>query len=144
MLDGGPGDDRLDGAGGADALEGGAGLDTADYSRRTSAITADNDGINDDGAYNERDDVRPSVERILGGSGGDTLTGPNLVGNGGNDRLTGTNGDDTLTGGAGNDTLTGGAGADVLDAGDGNDTVYGGDGGDTIRTGAGIRSGTQV
>ena len=65
-LDGGPGDDLLDGAGGADVLEGGAGLDTADYSARTAAVTVDNDGVNDDGASNERDDVRPSVERVLG------------------------------------------------------------------------------
>ena len=71
-LDGGPGDDLLDGAGGADVLEGGAGLDTADYSARTTAVTVDNDGVNDDGASNERDDVRPSVERVLGGSAGDT------------------------------------------------------------------------
>lgn len=136
-LDGGPGDDVLDGAGGADVLEGGAGSDTADYASRTVAITADADGVNDDGASNERDDVRPSVERILGGSAGDTLTGATLVGNGGNDRLTGTSGDDALTGGSGDDTLTGAAGDDTLDAGDGNDTLTGGDGHDVLTAGSG-------
>lgn len=136
-LDGGPGDDVLDGAGGADALEGGAGFDTADYASRTVAITADADGSGDDGASNERDDVRPSVERILGGSAGDTLTGTSLVGNGGNDRLTGTSGNDALTGGTGDDTLTGAAGDDALDAGDGNDTLTGGDGHDVLTAGSG-------
>lgn len=134
-LDGGPGDDTLDGAGGADLLDGGAGLDTADYAARTVAITADADGVNDDGASNERDDVR--VERIVGGSAGDTLTGANLAGNGGNDRLTGTNDDDALSGGSGDDTLTGAAGNDTLDAGDGNDTLTGGDGHDVLTAGTG-------
>ncbi|MBE2320592.1 lytic murein transglycosylase [Solirubrobacter sp. CPCC 204708] len=136
-LDGGLGDDVLDGAGGADVLEGGAGTDTADYGSRTSGVTVDADGVNDDGASGERDDVRPSVERLVGGSAGDTLTGAVLAGNGGNDRLTGTHGDDALTGGSGDDILTGAAGRDTLDAGDGNDTVYGGDDADAITAGAG-------
>jgi Ca2+-binding RTX toxin-like protein len=73
---------------------------------------------------------------ILGGAGGDNLTGTafsdvidgnnapapgNLVAD--NDALHGAGGDDFLFGRAGDDLLDGGAGDDLLDGGTGNDTV---------------------
>ena len=56
---------------------GGAGLDTADYSARIASVTVDLDGAADDGETAEADNVRPDVERLLGGAGDDTLTGNN-------------------------------------------------------------------
>ena len=50
-----------------------------------------------------------SVENVIGGTGGDALTG-----NAANNRLDGFSGDDTLDGGLGNDTLIGSAGADAF------------------------------
>ena len=58
----------LDGRTGADRLEGGPGTDTADYSTRTTAVTADLDGSNDDGVSFERDRITTDVERLVGGS----------------------------------------------------------------------------
>ena len=65
------------------------------------------DGIANDGAAGEGDNVATTVEQVLGGSGGDTLTG-----NGAANTLDGRGGGDTIRGGAGNDTLIGGTGAD--------------------------------
>ena len=88
-LDGGAGNDTLNGDPGDDMLTGGTGgrrastaapaLDTADYSARTVALTIDLDGAADDGETVEDDNVRPDIERVLGGSGDDTLTGNNAV-----------------------------------------------------------------
>jgi len=62
------------------------------------------------------------VERVTGGTAGDTLTGDAAA-----NRLSGDDGNDTLDGGAGNDTLIGGTGADTLIGGSGTDTaVYSG------------------
>ena len=63
----------------------------------------------DDGEAGEGDAVDASVERILGGTG--------------NDVLTGTPGADELVGNRGDDTIDGGGGPDVLDGGPGNDTL---------------------
>ena len=65
-------------------------------------------------------------------SGGGTIIGDSLSGNGGNDSVTGNGGADTLTGGAGNDTVNGAAGADAVNGGDGNDQLSGGDGIDVL------------
>jgi len=85
-----------------------------------------------------------TIERALGGSGNDTLTGNDadnlLAGNAGNDKLTGGLGNDTLRGNEGDDTLDGGLGADALWAGAGDtgaDRMSGGGGNDTIGGGAG-------
>jgi Ca2+-binding RTX toxin-like protein len=140
-LIGGAGDDRLDGRRGADLLDGGDGSDTADYSARAGGVTADLDGNADDGEWGERDDVRPTVEHLLGGAGNDTLTGDDdantLDGGAGNDKLRGQDGDDAVTGGDGNDQLWGDAGADRLTAGTGDDLAWGGDGADSIAAGDG-------
>lgn len=77
-----------------------------------------------------------SIEKLVGGSGGDNLTGnaEDNVLNGalGNDFLTGLDGDDRLSGNRDDDTLIGGAGNDLLDPGPGNNIVDGGEGIDTL------------
>ena len=99
------GNDVLDGGTGNDLLLGGSGIDTADYSARTAAVTADPDGVSDDGQSGEHDDVETDVEGLIGGAGNDVLTGwtgTNVIsGGGGDDVLDGQQGDDTLDGGAG-------------------------------------------
>jgi hemolysin type calcium-binding protein len=117
-LNGGEGDDVLDGATGADFLNGGNGTDTVSYASRSSSVTADPDGLADDGELLELDTVASDVEKLIGGSAGDTLTGSS-----GDSVLTGNDGDDTLNGGAGTDTLDGGLGADTLSGGADIDTV---------------------
>lgn len=101
VLDGGAGNDRLDGGAGPDSLIGGAGKDLADYSSRTAAVNVSLDGVANDGAAGEQDNVATDVEDLKGGSGNDTLTGDAA--------------DNTLDGGRGADTMTGGAGLDVVD-----------------------------
>lgn len=58
-------------------------------------------------------DIRSLIERVIGGSGHDHITG-----NDANNELFGGAGDDQLFGGAGADRLIGGLGADLLDGGD--------------------------
>jgi Ca2+-binding RTX toxin-like protein len=109
-LNGDDGDDVLEGGAGSDTHAGGAGLDAADYSARTVNVTVDLDGAADDGETAENDNVRPDVERLLGGAGDDTLTGNN-----------------------GANVLSGGAGLDLLDPGRGTgDLVLGGTDTDTV------------
>ena len=172
VLDAGAGDDELDAGptsgfflehtelplpgpteagNGADQLIGGAGVDTVSYTGRLTAISGSMNGVADDGAAGEGDDVAADVERITGGAGDDALTGgpaaDRLDGAGGADLLRGGPGDDTLEGGAidaaadrisgddGRDTLRGSAGADTLDGGADADAVSG-DGGDDVIEGA--------
>lgn len=80
------------------------------------------DCVANDGEASEGDCVGRDIERVLGGSGNDTLTGsdpspfvpdPNAI-------ITGEN---VLNGGSGDDTLDGGGGPDVLIGGPGTDTV---------------------
>ena len=86
---GGTGDDELTGgpAGsrtrfladaapdGADRLLGGPGADSADYSARSAAVRLTADGVADDGAAGEGDDIAPAVETLVGGAGPDVLAG---------------------------------------------------------------------
>lgn len=138
-LSGDAGNDTLAGGTGADVLNGGADLDTASYADQTGAITADIDGVADDGLAAEGDNVQTATENITGGSGNDTLTGSTgdntLTGGGGNDTLSGGDGTDTLNGGAGTDTLSGGAGTDTLNGDAGIDTLNGGADADTLNGG---------
>jgi Ca2+-binding RTX toxin-like protein len=113
-LMGGPGDDLLRGDAGADLLSGGGGIDEASYAGYTSGVTVTLDGIANDGAPGEEDNVMPDVENVTGGDGNDML-----VGNSGDNTLTGGKGDDTLIGGGGVDTFSGGDGNDVLQMQDG-------------------------
>jgi trimeric autotransporter adhesin len=68
-----------------------------------------------------------NIEKVIGGSGDDTLTG-----NGLDNRLDGQGGADTLDGGAGSDAVLGGDGADVIYASAGNDALQGQNGADTF------------
>ena len=117
LLFGGAGNDILIGGNEDDTLDGGAGTDTVDYSGDTAGIvvdlangTADGDGIGSDELI--------SIEKVIGGSGNDTL-----IGNDGANLLHGSAGNDTLDGGAGDDILAGGAGEDVIKGGAGFDTL---------------------
>ena len=103
------GDDTLDGGTGADSLRGEGGRDIASYAARTSGVTVSIDNVANDGS-SEGDDVRSDVERVLGGSGADTLTGTS-----GNEELDGAGGDDVLRATGGADTLIGGSGRDLAD-----------------------------
>lgn len=156
-LIGGPGPDRLSGGGGGDVFEEGAGADAGDvlrggrgrdtvkYVGRSAAISADADGVADDGYAGEQDNIAVDVEGIAGGAGPDVLHGSvrtsALFGNGGNDELhggpaaeliEGHAGDDRLTGGAGEDLLFGGPGMDVLDGGPDRDAASGSAGNDVV------------
>ena len=157
-LNGGAGDDLLHGGPGADTLAGGPGRgDTASYRERIAPVTADTDGVANDGEAGEGDNVAPDVEGLEGGVAGDVLTGSaaadQLLGSDGNDVLDGAGGSDVVDGGAGADTLRGGAGDDQLDTGaavpfgiplegiptsssEGNDTLGGGTGDDLLDGGA--------
>jgi len=83
------------------------------------------------------------IERVLTGTGNDTVngsaaTGPINVDTGaGNDSVTGGAGADTFALGDGNDTVAGGAGGDSLSGGEGDDLLAGGDGADTLAGGLG-------
>jgi Ca2+-binding RTX toxin-like protein len=120
---GGDGNDTLvegGGANGADALNGGAGVDTVTYASRAARVVVSLDGVANDGAVGEGDNVAPDVENVTGGKANDAIDGSSLP--------------NTLVGGLGADTLNGETGNDILNAQDGisgNDTVDGGDGTDT-------------
>jgi hypothetical protein len=80
------------------------------------------DALPNDGLPGEGDNIRGSIEYIVGGPGPDALFSNNgnhhLYGAGGNDELGGKGGNDELSGGDGVDTLSGGAGRDRIGAGD--------------------------
>ncbi len=114
-LRGGFGDDILTGGSGADALNGGFGFDLADYSDRSAGVTADLDGVADDGEPGEQDTIAADIEDLVGGAGNDTL-----VGNGGENFLFGLGGNDSLDGGGGSDSASGGEGDDRISSRDGN------------------------
>ncbi len=164
---GGSADDvfRLSPAG--ERIEGGGGTDSVTYEDRgaTVAVTADPDGVADDGAPGEGDNLI-SIENLRGGSGNDVLggtTGTNIL-NGGpgvdtatyagrvepitadlddvaNDGAGSENdllqGFESLTGGSGNDFLTGSPAPNTLSGGPGNDVLDAGDGTDTLLGDAG-------
>jgi Ca2+-binding RTX toxin-like protein len=124
---GGDGNDTLDGGLGPDKLRGNAGSDTATYASRSAGVTVALDVAGSDGEYREGDSVLNDVEKVIGGSGPDTLKGSNPApGVSGNNTLTGGNGNDALSGLGGVDTLNGGGQTDTLRGGDGNDTLDGG------------------
>ncbi|WP_405097923.1 hypothetical protein [Micromonospora sp. NBC_01412] len=135
LLYGGDGDDHLSCpdpvSNGYSAMVGGNGADTfagkceVDYSDRTTHVNISVDGIANDGAPGEGDNVLTSVGGVLGGSGDDVLSSTVsalLIGNGGTDWLFGSDFNDTLWAydGAGGDIVSGGYGNDScsVDAGD--------------------------
>lgn len=140
LLDGGPGDDALDGVAGgwpgevmthgADTYVGGGGYDSVTYEDRTEDLALSPDGVANDGAPGERDDIGTDVMVVIGGHGADVMTGNGrrnvFGGQAGDDELTGAGGDDQMSGGVGNDRLSGGDGTDVLGGEDGDDLLVGG------------------
>lgn len=124
-LSGQAGDDLLDpGTGSGDTVAGGQDTDTVTYADRTTGVDVSFDGVANDGATGEGDNINPTVENIIGGSGDDTLTADSDASNlDVANVFDGGAGNDTLTALGGNDTLTGGAGADTISAGAGNDTL---------------------
>jgi len=115
MISGGPGADLLDATGSEDAA--------VTYADHTDGVTVRLNGIADDGAAGEGDNVLGAITGITGGSGNDVLeAGPNASG---------------LFGGAGHDTLTGSPRGDTINAGEGDDTVAAGNGNDYLEGSAG-------
>jgi Ca2+-binding RTX toxin-like protein len=108
---------------GADSLNGGTGNDTVSYGVRASGVQVVLDGLRNDGAPGENDDVRPNVENVQGTSFDDTLVGNSLantiLGFGGVDGIKGGGSNDTLHGGPGKDTIFGEGGIDSIFARDG-------------------------
>lgn len=136
---GGLGDDTLIGAVGADDLDGGEGIDTADFTQFNSGVTISLDGVANDNDGTPNENVRNTIEVVLGSPYNDSIVGGSnnetLSGSGGNDTLIGNDGNDSLDGGNGNDYLDGGAGDDTLFGGKNNDTLIGGTGSDTFVAG---------
>ncbi|MBT8003717.1 MAG: calcium-binding protein, partial [Rhodospirillales bacterium] len=125
-VDGGTGGDTITGStrdelfqgnGGTDTIDGGAGRDLVSFDNETTAVTLD---LTSGGgtATGGSTDIVSNIEDILGGSGGDVLTGDAAA-----NRIYGGLGVDTLNGDAGNDVIRGGGGNDTLDGGADTDTV---------------------
>jgi Ca2+-binding RTX toxin-like protein len=134
IVDGGPGRDTLR-ADTYSELFGGAGPDviggtaTASYAALAAGVTVTLDGVANDGAPGEGDNVMTNA--VIGSDGADTMTGNDAA----ND-LSGRGGDDVLFGGGGADTLRGDGGAGRIDAGAGDDRVEA-TRGDAVKCGAG-------
>jgi Ca2+-binding RTX toxin-like protein len=148
-IDGGAADDTIVGSGGADEVHGDGGLDTYSYVG-SSPVVVTLDDLANDGEPGENDNIHSSVDRVVGTSGNDEITGsplPNWIeGNGGNDTLRGGDGQDEIDGGSGQDTIEGGDGEDILHGGSFGDTIdggrdddelYGDDGADRLDGGGG-------
>jgi Ca2+-binding RTX toxin-like protein len=142
-IDGGPGDDEIVGSSSLGAtfrLAGGPGADrleahtvsgsTVSYASHTDGVTVRLDGLANDGAVGEGDNVLGTITGIAGGSGDDRLelgaSGGGLFGGDGADTLLGSPEHDTMDGGDGNDELLAGAGNDYLSGGAGADLLSGG------------------
>jgi Ca2+-binding RTX toxin-like protein len=146
----GDGADTITGGDGPDWISAWTGVDTVTYDDHTACVTVTLDGTANDGAAGEGDNVLPGAEKIVGGSGGDTLTGdggPNtIVGGKGVDTLNGLGGADQLDGGPGKDVLNGGDNGDTLSGGTDDDQLYGDAGVDALRGGPGndkLHGGTE-
>lgn len=154
VLTGGPGDDIfvgdqgedvIEGEGGHDIVEqsddeeqpdffsGGSGIDQLLYNVRSERdLWVSFDGIANDGARGEHDNIAADFEEVLTGYGDDVLVGDDqgqrLSGNKGSDIIIGGGGRDTIYGMLGRDEITGGARRDTLDGGKGNDVFHTADG----------------
>lgn len=103
--------DQLQGNGGADLLDGGSGkFDAVSYREKSAGVTVSIDDKADDGVPSEADNVRSSVEVVLGSDGDDLISGSQF--------------DNNLLGEKGNDILIGGLGADALLGQEGNDLLF--------------------
>jgi hypothetical protein len=142
-VDAGDGDDDIRVTNGIFDLNGGAGADRLDatgasaayvsYFGHTADVSVRVNGLPDDGALGEGDNVMGAIVSIGGGGGNDNLeAGPVTT------SLYGGDGDDVLVGNAERNYLDGGAGADQLLAGDGTDSLWGGAGADVLSGGGGL------
>jgi hypothetical protein len=142
-VDAGEGDDDIRVTNGIFDLIGGAGADRLDatganeayvsYFGHAADVTVRVNGLPDDGAAGEGDNVLGAIVSIGGGGGNDHLEAGPLTRS-----LFGGDGDDTLIGNSQLNYLDGGAGADQLLAGDGTDSLWGGEGADVLRGGGGL------
>lgn len=166
----GPGADTVDAGAGYDRVEASAGApdeadvydlgpepyDYIDYGAATYPVSISVDGIANDGAPGEGDQVL-GADEVIGGTADDVLIGAPgahadvlsgsagndlILGGAGNDTLTGDSGDDTIRGQSGRDRLygdwiNGAQGDDVLSGGTGKDFVQGFGGSDRLRGGFG-------
>ena len=124
---------------GNDIYRGGAGTDQISYYARNAGVTVFLNGVAEDGAANEYDNVMPDVENVSGTNYNDYIVGSSannvLNGYGGDDFLIGGNGNDSFDDGLGNDSSYGQGGDDVFtcdSAVNGDDYFSGGDGIDTV------------
>ena len=124
-LTGGAGADRLDATGASEAY--------VSYFGHTADVSVRVNGLPDDGALGEGDNVIGPVVGIGGGSGNDNLEAGPVTRS-----LHGGDGDDVLIGNPEPNYLDGGAGADQLLAGDGTDSLWGGEGADVLSGGGGL------
>src|SRR3954452_23878806 len=69
-LSGGDGDDTLNGGAGADSVSGGDGIDRAFVTTDGAAVSVSLDGVANDGAPGEGDNVQPDVENVGAGATG--------------------------------------------------------------------------
>ncbi len=139
FISGGKGDDWINGGAGVDTLDGGEGTDTLSFEGAAVAVnvTLGAAGTEKIGAGGEAaGDKFKNFENIVGGNGGDTLTGNELnnilYGGLGKDNITGADGNDRILGAEDNDTINGGIGDDLLDGGAGADSITGNTGFDTV------------
>src|SRR5262249_10068694 len=102
------------------------------YEGRSEDLSLSPDGVANDGAAGEGDNIGADIGTIIGGHGSDHMTGNdrrNVFGGGeGDDVLYGGGSDDQLHGGPGNDRVFGEDGQDVVAGGDGDDYIVGGPG----------------
>ena len=132
--------DVIDGGAGSDVLLGGDAFDTVSFKEANDGLAGVGvsvllDGLANDGAPGENDNVFDDLENIIGSAGDDFFNadldgggadesigfagGVRFVGGQGNDTLIGGDQDDTLIGGPGTDSLVGNEGADDFFAADG-------------------------
>jgi hypothetical protein len=97
-------------------LDGGGGLDWLDYAAYTTPVTVNLSTNTATGAGRIA-----NIQNVIGGQGGNTLTG-NAQGN----VLVGGRGTNTITGGSGRSVLIGGAGHAVIQGGPADDLIVGG------------------
>jgi Ca2+-binding RTX toxin-like protein len=151
-LVGGNGGDSLYDGSGANTFEGGVGADTmrldiafddaldiVTYARSAAGVRVQLDELgNATGVGGEaQGDVLIGAFGLVGSSFGDTLTGNEVNGLAGADRIAGLSGASNLRGGNGNDTLRGEGGNDTLLGEVGNDRLVGGADADTMQGGLG-------
>lgn len=116
-LDGDHDNDLIAGGLGADVIVGDEGADTVTYAGSLARLWLSLDGLANDGAAGEGDNLL-TIENIIGGERNDVITGDAhsnvLNGGGGNDLIRGGAGNDLIYGGRGKDRLFGDAGNDIF------------------------------